>query len=243
MAILTYHHIGDCPEGEVKHRGLWVSQELFARQMEWLHRHGWQSISLSELGRALSGHAKLPRRWVAITFDDGWRDNYSHAMPVLADLGLRATVFLVTSQIAHADFAGRQYLSTEEIARMRSRGFEFGSHTHTHCRLTTLGEEQARQELELSRQTMSRLLGETPAWFCYPYGNFSRRVAELVREAGYDGALSTIRDNRLTQEQRYWMPRIMVMNDTPPQRLRYMLSPLYHLVHLAKNRKRWKEVR
>jgi peptidoglycan/xylan/chitin deacetylase (PgdA/CDA1 family) len=119
----------------------------------------------------------------------------------------------------------------------------FGSHTHTHPRLTKLDNASALAELETSRDILQHELGIAPDWFCYPYGNFSPRIASLAKQAGYHGAVSTIRDNRVRADQLYWLPRVMIMNDTTPKRLKYMLSTPYHLVHAWKNRRRWKSIK
>lgn len=245
MAILTYHHIGDCPPEQADHPGLWVSEEAFGRQLSWLARNGWRGVSLDEVEAAIHGRGKLPRKWVAVTFDDGWRDNYTRALPLLAAHQFPATIFMVSSKVRTGPPSGAwdEYLSASEIQEMAARGIVFGSHTRSHPRLTKLSDEQVREELDGSREELAPILGAAPRWLCYPYGSFSPRIARLAREAGYRGALSTIRDNRVRLDQLYWMPRVMVMGDTTPARLRYMLSGLYHIVHSLKNRKRWRSIR
>lgn len=245
MAILTYHHIGLCPEEQRDHPGLWVREEAFREQLRWLKEHGWKSVSLDQVRDALLDRAPLPRRWVVITFDDGWRDNYTRALPHLVEFGFSAHLFMITGRVREGGARGAwdEYLSADEIREMIAHGVSVGSHTHTHPRLAKLSAEQVRHELTASREALTRLTGEVPRWLCYPYGSFSPAVAEAAREAGYAGALSTIRDNRPRPDQLYWLPRVMVMGDTTPQRLRYMLSGFYHLLHAWKNRRRWSSIR
>lgn len=245
MAILTYHHICDVPPGQSDHKGLFVPEEAFRAQMLWLRDRGYAALTLDELAQGLAGVKALPRRWVCVTFDDGFRNNFTAGLPVLQEAGFPATVFLITDRVARREVRGQwdDYLTKDDVAQMREAGIEFGSHTHTHPRLTRLESDEVRQELETSRDILRSEFHIEPRWFCYPYGNFSRRIADLVKEAGYQGALSTIRDNRVRPEQLYWMPRVMVMNDTTPERLKYMLSLPYHLVHSWKNRRRWSGIR
>lgn len=243
MAILMYHHIGSCPPEQADHRGLWVSEELFDEQLRWLLAHGYESVSLARVRRHLLKQATLPKRWVVITFDDGWRDNYTRAMPCLIRHGFTATIFVVAGRIRTSPAFDRwdEYLSEEELRAMHAAGFEIGSHTWSHPRLTKLADDNVRDELMRSREHVARLLGAPPAWLAYPYGAFSARVERLVREAGYEGAVSTIRDNRVRADQLYHLPRVMVMHDTPPERFGYLFSYRYHLVHAWKNRRRWRE--
>jgi peptidoglycan/xylan/chitin deacetylase (PgdA/CDA1 family) len=244
MAILAYHHIGACPPGqEASHRGLWVTPELFGQQLAALRDGGWRCVTLDAVGAALAGGAPLPRKWVAITFDDGWLDNLTAALPVLRDHGFSATVFMITARTRQGAPANRwdDCLSADELREWRDAGMSVGSHTHTHPKLSKLNDGDARRELQLSREALEEVLGAAPAWLAYPYGYHSQRVARLARAEGYAGAVSTIRDNRVRPEQLYALPRVMVMHDTTPRRLRYMMSGMYHLVHAWKNRHRWKE--
>lgn len=245
MAILTYHHIGAVPAGQEAHKGLFVPPQLFGKQLAWLIENGYTSVSLETLVQSLAGQATLPRKWVCITFDDGFRDNCTAGFPLLQQYGFSATIFLVTDKVARLAPTGNwdDYLTADDIGQMRDAGIDFGSHTHSHPRLTKLTDDQAQAELITSRDRLTNEFGLTTDWFCYPYGNFSPRIAGLVRQAGYRCALSTIRDNRVHPDQLYWMPRVMVMNDTQPDRLKYMMSAWYHYVHAWKNRKRWKSLR
>lgn len=245
MAILTYNHIGPCPPGEEERRGLWVDEGSFARQMESLRMRECNCVTLHDVVASLSGRWRLPPRWVCITFDDGWRDAALRALPALTRHGLRATFFMVTSRIrSHAPTgAWDEAMSIDEMRALREAGMEIGSHSHTHPRLTRLDPAVLRTEVAGSRELLGDVLGKRPDWFCYPYGNFSRAVAAAVREAGYAGAVCTIPDNRVRTGQRYWMPRVAVTADTTLLRLRFMLSPLYHLTSALASRERWGGVR
>ena len=245
VAILTYHHIGECPPEQEAHRGLFVSADLFRRQLKWLRDHSYRSLSLDDLASHLREGRALPRRWVTITFDDGWRDNFTQAWPLLKEFGYDATVFLITDKVARIAPRGAwdDYLTLDDLKTMHAEGAHFGSHSHTHPRLTKLESDDVAVELLESRRRLQEDLNLPADWFCYPYGNFSPRIAGLAKDAGYVGALSTIRDNKPQADQLYWLPRVMVMNDTKPGRLGYMLSPWYHYVHTWKNRRRWKSIR
>ncbi|MCX7717535.1 MAG: polysaccharide deacetylase family protein [Candidatus Sumerlaeaceae bacterium] len=242
MAILTYHHIGKPPDDAHSHRGLWVAPEAFAGHLRWLSANGYAAVGLDAVAEALSGLRPLPRRWVCITFDDGWRDNFTRALPALQAHGYTATVFVVTGWIRTGPPADddTDTLSADELRAMASVGITIGSHTATHPRLTSLDDEAIRAELTASRSALADILGSPPRWLCYPYGNCSERVERIARESGYSGAVSTIRDNRVRPDQLFRLPRVMVMNDTTPARLGYMLSWLYHAEHMIKNRRRWR---
>ncbi len=131
---------------------LGIPLQDFQAQMEFLHRHGYRTVSMGELMRHVRGEALLPRRSVAITFDDGFRDNLVEAGPVLEKFGLRAAIFVITSCVRPPDqppsevprpfneahLAARRgdfgdFLSGEEMKAAAARGvFEFHSHGHRH---------------------------------------------------------------------------------------------------------------
>ncbi len=241
MPILMYHHIAECPSESSAHAGLWVSPELFEEQLRWLRARGYVGLTVHQLALALRGEADLPRRWVVITFDDGWRDNYTHAWPLLREYGFPATIYVSTGRLRDSETQGKpdEMMSAEEFRELARAGIEIGAHTRTHPKLTRLSDGEARGEIVGSRDDLAQILGEPPASFSYPYGAFSPRIERIVREAGFLSAVSTIRDNQVRPSQLYHLPRVMVMRSTTLDRYRYMFSWWYHLVHAWKNRFRW----
>jgi len=216
---------------------------MFDAQLQWLASRGYKSVGLDAVRDCLTGGAPLPPRWVSITFDDGWRDNYTQAFPLLARYGFCATMFVVTGWIRTGPPGNSpdETMSAEELVELAAAGMTIGSHTATHPRLTSLDDAAIGQEMCQSRDALAAILGAPPRWLCYPYGNWSERVERQAQAAGYAGACSTMRDNRPRVQQLFHLPRVMVMNDTTPARLGYMLSWFYHAEHALKNRRRWRE--
>jgi peptidoglycan/xylan/chitin deacetylase (PgdA/CDA1 family) len=99
-AILNYHRV--IPESQARRDfvepGVYVTPESFGQQLDWLNRY-FRVLPLHEVGRALLDRRSLPERACSITFDDGWQDNYEHALPELARRGLPATIFVVTRRV------------------------------------------------------------------------------------------------------------------------------------------------
>lgn len=242
MPILTYHHIGPCPADAHEHAGLWVAPAQFEAQLAWLRSHGYLGLSVKEVAELLLAGKSFPSRWVAITFDDGWRDNFDVALSLLRQYGFTATIFVTAGRLrsdATSPASGGEMMSADEVRELARAGLEIGCHTLTHPKLTRLNDEQARGEIVRARDLLAEIVGAPPQTFSYPYGAFSRRIEALVREAGFIAAVSTIRDNRVRRDDLFHLPRVMVMGTTTLARFRYMLSPLYHLLHAWKNRKRW----
>jgi peptidoglycan/xylan/chitin deacetylase (PgdA/CDA1 family) len=198
--VLCYHRIGGPLELGVTR----VSHAVFVRQMKALARSGWRTLKLEDFARAASPYLFPVSRLSAdgrdflLTFDDGYASLAEYAYPVLADLGFTATTFLVTDFIGHENSWDARYtwrrlahLDWPTIERWRARGFDFGSHSATHRRLTWLGSEVVAGELARSREALVRRLGAAAGRaMAYPFGACSDRVAELTRRAGYELAFA-----------------------------------------------------
>ncbi|HPB30731.1 MAG TPA: polysaccharide deacetylase family protein [Candidatus Sumerlaeota bacterium] len=239
-AILTYHHVapvpGGCPDPH-----LYVSPGDFSAQMDILCRDGYEVVSLERLRRGLLGLEQPARRWVAITFDDGFEDNHTYAFSKLRDMGYTATFFMVSGMVGRRDEDGRQYLTAEQLREMAGAGMNIGSHTQRHVRLARLAPDEMDREVRESKKELEMISGVGVDWFCYPFGSFSRDIAKRVENAGFHGATSVIRDNRVRAEQMYYLPRVMVMGQTSIRRFRYYFSAWYHYLHHWKNRRRWRD--
>jgi len=196
--VLLYHKI-DRPGPQSLIRGSFTPPRRFARQMTHLQRKGFTFLTAAELVEHFVSHGEFPQRSVAVTFDDGWRDNYVNGFPVLQSLGIRATVFLVAGEVGKVSFRAvtkgepaRAYLRREQILEMDRYGIEFGSHTLSHQLLDRIPEAEALAEVTQAKQRIEDLLGKECRTFAYPAGFFNPAVQSIVREAGHAAAFSTV---------------------------------------------------
>lgn len=200
--ILAYHRVVPAGGSETPT----LTPESFRRQVEILATR-WHPISLSALAGWLEGKQHLPPRAVAITFDDGTEDTFTHAFPVLGRFQVPATVFLIVGSIGHPG-----YLSWEQIHQMRREGFSFGSHGLTHDYLPSLPLERARRSLADSLRVLheNRVVAEFAS---YPAGGFTPEIAAAAREAGYRAACTTNRGLHRFPADRWALRRITMHED------------------------------
>lgn len=195
--IIQYHKI-DVPAPDALVRGGYTPRERFAKQMRYLKKQGVHFYSASELIEYYRERGSFPTRGLTITFDDGWRDNYNHAFPILRELEIKATIFLVpscigqTSAKAQADGeGGRAHLLREEILEMSQQGIEFGSHSLNHRLLDQISLPEIKCEVEESKRQIETLVQKPCKVFAYPAGRFSEAAKRVIADAGHIAAFST----------------------------------------------------
>lgn len=221
VPILMYHKVGDPPPGS-RLKSLWVTVKNFRRQMLYLREHGYKPVTFAGLADLLDRGEPLPEKAVVITFDDGYRNTFENAYPVLKEFGYAAVVFLVVNSIGGDNFwhdpamEGRiPMMGWKEVEEMQSAGFEFGSHTLTHPRLTRVWAQDARREIEGSRAEMARRLGRAPLVFANPYGDGSDDpfLQQTIREAGYRWAVSVHQGLADFAGSPYCLKRLFIRGD------------------------------
>ena len=194
VPTLLYHNVVPVPPENDPYRN-YISTRLFESQMRWLARRGYRTLSLSDLETVLdeSNNGYGSGRQLVITFDDGYRDNYLYAWPILKRYGFTATIFLVTDAIGGDNGYDEVYgydrvpmLSVDEIREMHRGGIDFGSHTCSHpASLTELSDAALKEELEGSRSTIEAVLDRPVRYFAYPHHGVDDRVERAVSRAGY----------------------------------------------------------
>jgi peptidoglycan/xylan/chitin deacetylase (PgdA/CDA1 family) len=201
LPILMYHSISDDLEPDVSpYYKTSTSPARFALQVRWLAGEGFRAVGLDE-GLELAGREKLgEEKVVVMTFDDGFRDFYDSAFPVLKAHGYAATVFLPTAFIGQSrqSFKGRECLTWEEVRELRGEGIRFGSHTVNHPVLYETPWGQIKEQLSVSKKKLEQELGETITSFAYPYAfpqqdrPFTDAFGKLLQGEGYRHCLTTM---------------------------------------------------
>jgi peptidoglycan/xylan/chitin deacetylase (PgdA/CDA1 family) len=224
VPILMYHRINyvDASTPEITRR-LTVHPDVFRRQMRWLTLHGYRTITQRMLYDALMCGDRLPRKPIVITFDDGYRDAYTKASPLLARFGMRATAYVITGRISGSDSS---FLTWRQLRLLEERGVEIGSHTVSHHPLTALSSEQAYAQLLSSRRVLERRLGHRVPWLAYPIGAYDSRIESLAQRAGYRLAVTTRYGATQSARRPLALRRLRVSDTTGVSGLAAMLAAI-----------------
>ncbi|HEY7941278.1 MAG TPA: polysaccharide deacetylase family protein [Candidatus Limnocylindrales bacterium] len=214
VPILMYHRIVDPAQAGDSLPGLVVPPTLFAAQMRALHAAGWRTITAAELASSLQhGTAVAPGTFV-VTIDDGWRDGYTEALPVLQSCGYRATYFVIGKRIG-----ARRSLGGDELQALAAAGMEIGDHTFDHHALPSLAAVMRRFEITAGADRIAQAVGQPPVTFCYPDGRYSPDVEVQVAQAGFGLAVTTKPGTGASWSTRYAIPRLRVTPGTTPAAL------------------------
>lgn len=185
--IIMYHSISPAADAQ---NMLAVSPVSFKRQMHFLKSRRYNVVSLESLAVLIKERKKIPPKTIAITFDDGYKDNYLYAFGVLKEYNLPATIFIIVNEVGRVQ---GDRLSWEEVKIMQDSGvITFGSHCLGPEPLVNLqSEEQLRCEIFNSKEILEKKLGKRVELFSYPQGLFNAKIRQLVIDAGYSASVAT----------------------------------------------------
>lgn len=227
VLVLCYHAVAEDWPAPMS-----VTPSMLERQLRSLLEYGYRGTTFVDAVTRRAG-----RKLLAVTFDDGYRSVVEQAFPILSALGLPATVFVATNHIATGTamswpgtdrWLGGPYerelvgASWQELGQLAERGWEIGSHTRSHARLTGLDDSTLEEELVVSREECERRLRRPCRSIAYPYGDVDSRVARRAANAGYEAGAAL--PGRLHPADRMRWPRIGIYSADQQWRFRLKVA-------------------
>ncbi|MFA5066328.1 MAG: polysaccharide deacetylase family protein [Dehalococcoidia bacterium] len=212
--ILMYHSLGD------NGRFFTVKPDDFGAQLEYLKRHEYNVVSLAALLHYLA-KGKVPPRTVAITFDDGYEDNYFVAFPLLKKYNFPATIFLANG-LASADLP---LLNKDQISEMTASALiDFEPHTVNHTKLTKVSLAEAEQEIVKSKIFIEQECRKPAPYFAYPYGRFNQQIIDLLKANGFEAALTVAKGVVRSKSNPWLLKRNAVDSAVSPIQFKAMIK-------------------
>jgi peptidoglycan/xylan/chitin deacetylase (PgdA/CDA1 family) len=188
VPILEYHYVRVNPDPHDRLGfALSVTPDDFAAQMSWLRSSGYHPVDLADLRAYFQQHTALPGRPVVLTFDDGYDDFYSAALPVLQAHGFRAVSYVVPGFLDRP-----RYMTTAQVQAIDHAGVEVAAHTMHHVDLTTASGPQLSVEIDGSRSALEQIVGHPVVDFCYPSGKFNPTVVAALQRAGFQSGTTEL---------------------------------------------------
>lgn len=222
VPVLMYHYLSAPPSDANAYRtDLSVPPELFARHLDRIQAEGYTTISLYELLAHLWQGAPLPEKPVVLTFDDGYRDNYTNAFPLLRERGMTATIFVVTDFM---DEERPEYLTWEMAREMLAGGISIESHGRNHISLKNRDRDYLVWQALGSLETIAFELGVRPRFVSYPAGEFDDETIAIFASAHYWAGFTTIQGATHSTDNLFRLHRVRVRNTTQPDELARLLA-------------------
>jgi peptidoglycan/xylan/chitin deacetylase (PgdA/CDA1 family) len=203
VPILEYHVLGQAPE-DAPYPELYVGRTDFSKQMDWLEEQGYEAVTLEQVEEAWYGAGTLPPKPIVLSFDDGYRPQFTFALPELRKHGWAGVLNLK---------AEGSDLYESNVKAMIGAGWELAAHTIHHLDLTELGPEELTEEVAGSRKILQREYGVPVKDFCYPAGKFDETVIAAVEAAGYVGATTEI-SGYAEKDAPYELARFEILGDS-----------------------------
>lgn len=183
VPVLYYHSVDPSERNEVT-----ISPEHLKEQLEYIKSQGYVTLTMTELMNYILDNKEIPEKSIVITFDDGYMDNYNNAYPILKELDMKATIFVIANGIDDG-----YYLSSEQLKEMCDNGIDIVSHTFSHPYLTDLSYDEQLKEFKDSKEKIEGITGKDVFAIAYPFGYLNDDSVKAAKEAGYKLAFTTDR--------------------------------------------------
>lgn len=215
VPILMYHSISK--SSNPRFAQFAVPASAFAEQMAYLCEHGYTPLTVTQLARMRTIGNALPEKPVVLTFDDGFADFFTAALPVLRRYDFAATLYVATAYVEKTSAwlqkereTARAMLTWDQLREICASGIECGGHTQSHPQLDTLPLPQAREEIYQCKQIIEEQLEQKIYSFAYPYGYQTAAVRQLVQIAGYLSACAVKHRMSVETDDPFALARLMV---------------------------------
>lgn len=208
VPILMYHYVEDLPpRADSIRRDLTVHPEDFERQLQYLDRAGYHTISLTDLYLHLTEGRPLPERPIVLTFDDGYRDAYTVVFPLLQKYGFSGTFFVLATP---AHFENPNHLTWAMMAEMADAGMEIEGHGRDHVDLRGQSYDFLVYQILGIKEAVEYHTGRPVHFFCYPSGQYDPDAIAVLQSAGYWGAVTTQYGRIHTRESLFTLHRVRI---------------------------------
>lgn len=246
IPVIMYHRIIRENDEKGVH-GIYVLDKDFDEQMRYLKDNGYQTITFEDIknGKWRKRFNK-GNKWIMITFDDGYTDNYEVAFPILKKYGFKATIYLL-GEVKYNKWdvdnpknpeVKFDLMGDSEIHEMQEYGIEFGGHTLTHPMLAKINIDEARREIMESKAILDKKLGKNMNVFAYPYGNLNEDVKKIVKEAGYEFAVATDSGDISFSEDLFQIRRIAIFPDNKLFNYKRKISGKYNFIKIKREQRK-----
>lgn len=245
MPVIMYHRVIKNTDEAGVH-GIYVKTSTFEKHLKYLKKHNYQTVTFADL--ANNNYKKRfdrGNKFVILSFDDGYEDNYKYAFPLLKKYGFKAVIYLLSDldynkwdvDVLENPEQEFKLMNKDMISEMQKYGIEFGGHTKTHPKLATIDIEDAKKEIFESKEKLEKKLNKKLVSFAYPYGNMNEDVKNIVKEAGYEFAVATDSGDISFSTDLFKIRRIGIFSTNSFLTFKRKVSGRYNFIKIKRERK------
>ena len=245
MPVIMYHRVIK-DESEKGVHGTYVTVEQFEEQMKYLKKKGYETVTFKDLlNNRYKQRFDKDKKWIMLTFDDGYKDNYENAFPILKKYQFKGIIYVLDGIEYNkwdVDIPGNPekrftLMNQEELLEMQNYGIEFGGHTSTHPRLADLSIENVKSEIINSKSNIEKIIGRELLSFAYPYGSLNEEVKKIPQEAGYKFAVATDSGSIVFSDDLFEIRRIGIFPTNNLFNFKRKVSGKYNFIKVKREEK------
>lgn len=245
IPVIMYHRVVNY-ESEGGVHGTYITAKKFDEHMKYLKEKNYEPITFKELLKLnYRNRFNNGKKYIILTFDDGYEDNYKIAFPILKKYQFNCIIYLVSHlnynkwDVEVPENPEKEFplMTWDMIKEMQEYGIEFGGHTMTHQKLAHIPFEQAKEEITKSTEFLEEKLGEKLVCFAYPYGDLNEEVKEFVKETGYSFAVATDSGDLSFSEDLFQIRRIGIFPTNNMLSFKRKVHGNYNFIKLRREQK------
>lgn len=245
MPVIMYHRVIK-DESEKGIHGTYVTVEQFEEQMKYLKKKGYETVTFKDmLNNRYKQRFDKDKKWIMLTFDDGYKDNYENAFPILKKYQFKGIIYILDGieynkwDVDNPGNPERKFtlMNQDELLEMQNYGIEFGGHTSTHPRLAELSIEQVKSEIINSKSNIEKIVGRELLSFAYPYGSLNEEVKRIPQEAGYKFAVATDSGSIVFSDDLFEIRRIGIFPTNNLFNFKRKVSGKYNFIKVKREEK------
>lgn len=245
IPVIMYHRVASSEQEHGIH-GTYIDKDKFINHLKYLKSRNYQTVTFEELANnKYKERFNKGNKWVILTFDDGYVDNYTTAFPLLKEYGFKAVIFLLSESKYNswdADDKERpekrfDLMNDEQIKEMMDYGIEFGIHTKNHPRLSQLPLSEAKEQIFESKAALEQRFNKKFITFAYPYGDLNEDVKRLVKESGVSFAVATDSGDVVFDKDLFQIRRIGIFPGNSMLTFMRKVSGRYNFIKMRREQK------
>lgn len=245
VPVIMYHRVIK-DESEKGVHGTYVTVEQFEEQMKYLKKKGYETVTFKDLlNNRYKQRFDKDKKWIMLTFDDGYKDNYENAFPILKKYQFKGIIYVLDGieynkwDVDNPGNPEKRFtlMNQEELLEMQNYGIEFGGHTSTHPRLADLSIENVKSEIINSKSNIEKTIGRELLSFAYPYGSLNEEVKKIPQEAGYKFAVATDSGSIVFSDDLFEIRRIGIFPTNNLFNFKRKVSGKYNFIKVKREEK------